>query len=412
MLIKCPECNLQVSDSAVMCPHCGYVLNDKKMSNIRQKNKRRKRLPNGFGQITKLKNPNLRKPYRAMVPAGKTNEGKFLSKLLKPNAYFETYNDAYAALVEYHKNPYDVSKDITVKELYDRWSVEHFKTFKNKDASRNITSTWKYVSSIYNMKFVDIRVSHIKGCIKNASIKNNGEIKYASPNIKRTIKHTFNMLFDYALEFDLVDTNYARLYTLPREVQKEAKKNRKKHIDFTEKEIKKLWDNLYKIDYVDILLIQCYSGWRPQELGLLKVENVDIDNWFIIGGMKTEAGEDRIVPIHPKIRPLIQKRYDEAKLLNSKYLINSSGGHQCSTGLKLTYDKYRYYFNNIIKKLSLNSEHRCHDGRVHFTTMMKDAGLDEYAIKYIIGHAIDDLTEDTYTNRKREWLMQEILKIK
>ena len=180
----------------------------------------------------------------------------------------------------------------------------------------------------------------------------------------------------------------------------------------TEKEIKKLWDNLYKIDYVDILLIQCYSGWRPQELGLLKVENVDIDNWFIIGGMKTEAGEDRIVPIHPKIRPLIQKRYDEAKLLNSKYLINSSGGHQCSTGLKLTYDKYRYYFNNIIKKLSLNSEHRCHDGRVHFTTMMKDAGLDEYAIKYIIGHAIDDLTEDTYTNRKREWLMQEILKIK
>ena len=155
MLIKCPECNLQVSDSAVMCPHCGYVLNNKKMSNIRRKSNRRKRLPNGFGQITKLKNPNLRKPYRAMVPAGKTNDGKFLSKLLKPNAYFETYNDAYAALVEYHKNPYDIDKDITVKELYDRWSVEYFKHLKSDSAIRNIESPWKYVSMIYNMKVKD-----------------------------------------------------------------------------------------------------------------------------------------------------------------------------------------------------------------------------------------------------------------
>ena len=82
MLIKCPECNLQVSDSAVMCPHCGYVLNNKKMSNIRRKSNRRKRLPNGFGQITKLKNPNLRKPYRAMVPAGKKNILRVLDQLI------------------------------------------------------------------------------------------------------------------------------------------------------------------------------------------------------------------------------------------------------------------------------------------------------------------------------------------
>ena len=57
-------------------------------------------------------------------------------------------------------------------------------------------------------------------------------------------------------------------------------------------------------------------------------------------------------------------------------------------------------------------EHRCHDGRVHFTTMMKNADLNEYAIKYIIGHAIEDMTEDVYTRRKPEWLMNEILKIK
>lgn len=26
MLITCPECNLQASDKAISCPHCGYPL--------------------------------------------------------------------------------------------------------------------------------------------------------------------------------------------------------------------------------------------------------------------------------------------------------------------------------------------------------------------------------------------------
>ena len=28
MLIKCPECDLQVSDRAFACPHCGYPLKE------------------------------------------------------------------------------------------------------------------------------------------------------------------------------------------------------------------------------------------------------------------------------------------------------------------------------------------------------------------------------------------------
>lgn len=37
MLIKCPECNLQVSDHAIACPHCGYPINTKAVK--RQYNK-------------------------------------------------------------------------------------------------------------------------------------------------------------------------------------------------------------------------------------------------------------------------------------------------------------------------------------------------------------------------------------
>lgn len=55
--------------------------------------------------------------------------------------------------------------------------------------------------------------------------------------------------------------------------------------------------------------------------------------------------------------------------------------------------------------------HRPHDGRVQFTTMAKEYNMDEYAIKYIIGHQIRDLTERVYTKRNLEWLRNEISKI-
>ena len=40
--------------------------------------------------------------------------------------------------------------------------------------------------------------------------------------------------------------------------------------------MKILWDNVDKKTYVDVLLIQCYSGWRPQELGLIELKDVDL----------------------------------------------------------------------------------------------------------------------------------------
>ena len=42
---------------------------------------------------------------------------------------------------------------------------------------------------------------------------------------------------------------------------------------------------------------------------------------------------------------------------------------------------------------------------------MKEADADEYAIKLIGGHRIDDITESVYTVRSVEWLHKEIDKI-
>ena len=48
-LIKCPECELQVSDKALSCPHCGYPMKKESEKKSREKSKtKRMRLPNGF----------------------------------------------------------------------------------------------------------------------------------------------------------------------------------------------------------------------------------------------------------------------------------------------------------------------------------------------------------------------------
>lgn len=417
MLMKCPECELQVSDKAISCPHCGYPLQPDAMPRVPRKTNKRRRLPNGFGQITELKGRNLRKRFRAMVTVDKTAEGKPICKLLKPEAYFETYNDAYEALIEYNKNPYDLDDDITVEQLYERWSTEYFKTLKTESSTRTITSAWAYCSSVYKMRASDIRARHIKGCMDEGYRieyrgKKKGEKIYPSASTKSRIKSLFNLMYDYALEYELVDRNYARTFDVSDEILQEQEEAKRGHIPFTEDEISSLWDNVDRIQYVDVMLIQGYSGWRPQELGLIRLENVDLENWNFVGGMKSNAGVNRLVPIHSKIRHLVKQKYDEAVELGSEYLFNCTDTSTHRSSLKFTYDKYQKRFSKIRDELKLNPEHRPHDPRMHFVTLAKKYNVDEYAIKYMVGHKIADITERVYTEREVSWLKTEIEKIK
>lgn len=409
MLIICPECELQVSDKALTCPHCGYPMKGKAKVN---RTTGRKRLPNGFGQISEVKGKNLRNPYRVLIPVGKNSKGRIITKLLKPQAYFKTYNEAYAALVEYNKNPYDLDADITVKELYEKWSEEYFKSLKSDSSKRTIISSWSYCSSVYDMRAKDIRARHIKGCMEEGSVERKGIIVRPTAGVKSRIKSMFNLMYDYALEYEIVTINYARTFDISDEIIDEQNKAKRSHIAFTEKELKTLWDYQNESKFIRVILFQCYSGWRPQELGLIKLENVDLENDIMIGGMKTKAGKDRIVPIHKKIKDFVKSFYEEAIELGSKYLINCTDTKTHKGNYKLTYDKYAYRYSNIIKLLNLNPEHRPHDPRKQFATMAKKYGVDEYAIKYMIGHEINDITEKVYTERSNEWLKEEIAKIK
>ncbi len=55
--------------------------------------------------------------------------------------------------------------------------------------------------------------------------------------------------------------------------------------------------------------------------------------------------------------------------------------------------------------------HTPYDGRHTFITKMKEALANEYLLKLIVGHRIEDVTEKYYTHRKIQELVQEVQKI-
>lgn len=414
MLTKCPECELQVSDKALACPHCGMPLGAVPKARIPRKVNKRRRLPNGFGSITEIKGRNLRNPFRARVCVGKTSEGKPILKNLKPQMYFPTYNDAYEALVEYNRNPYDLAPDLTVAQVYEKWTEDYFSKIE-ASSTRTITSAWTYCNSISNMRIKDIRARHIKGCMDEGyRIETKGKKKgkkiYPSAGTKSRIKSMFNLMLDYAVEYELVDKNFARTFDVSDEIIDEQNENKKDHIAFTEDEMKILWKNVNKVEFVDWVLIQCYMGWRPQELATLRTDEVFLNNWYMCAGMKTPAGKQRLIPIHSKIRDLVKQNYDKAIALDSPWLFNDKGQTH-SGSYKMTYDKYKSRFKKVIQSLNLNPEHRPHDPRKTFVTRCKKASVDEFALKEFIGHSIKDITESTYTERDLEWLRSDLEKM-
>lgn len=350
------------------------------------------KLPNGFGSVHKLPG-NRRNPWRARKTNGwdVNPETGACKQQYVTIGYYPTQKEALQALAKYNANPYDLSAStITFEEVYAKWSEEHFKSI-GASTQRGWKSAFSYCRPLYQMHMKDIRVNHLEQIIKNADVGN---------NTKRRMKSLFNLMYKYAMKHEIVDKNYAQLCDSVKKPKPEIVR-----IPFSDPEIQKLWDNI-QIPFADMVLIGIYTGFRPQELAILQIDDIDLDQWTITGGLKTDAGKNRLVPIHPRIRKLVQKNYDQAKRMHSDYLFNDEGGQR---GTFLTYGKYSRRFSKVMNRLNMN--HKPHDTRHSFITMAKAADVNEYILKLIVGHAVEDITEKIYTHRRIEDLHREIQKI-
>lgn len=341
------------------------------------------KLPNGFGSIAK-QGGKRRNKYRVRATIGWDEDGKQIYKEL---GYVSSYNEGMEKLLLYHKNPNLIDNEkITFNEVYEKWAENKYKGLSDRSIEA-YTWAYNYCKEIHNIPFANLKLVALQKIINKA------DGKYST---QKKIKGLLNLLYDYAMANDIVNKKYSEYIELNTPIKKVIK------LPFSENEIDILWENVDKIKYVDTILILIYSGLRIQELLILKTENIFLEKDYMIGGIKTKAGINRIIPIHPRIKPLIEKWYNNSK---SEYLIYNNANNKID---------YRNYHGRIWSEImnTLNMKHTPHETRHTFASRMDDAGANKLCIKLIMGHQIKDITDGVYTHKTIEKLKEAIRTIK
>lgn len=339
------------------------------------------RNPNGYGSVYKLKG-NRRKPWIVQKTKGwELNEETCIQKRITIG-YYETRAKAMQALADYNENPYNTeTKKLTFKEVYEEFTKVKFNKISKGNANC-YNLAFKYAEKLQDKILVEIKTRHLQKVIDECTLG------YDS---KRKIKVLFNQIYKYAMQNDIIQKDYSKYVELKKTESESTR------IPFRKEEIETLFNNVNNMDFIDTILIMIYTGLRIGELLTIKTKDIDIDNRTITGGIKTEAGKNRIIPINKKILTLIEKRIDT----KNEYLIVNKKRK------KMTYDNYyKKKFIPIMEYFKMT--HKPHDCRHTFATLMSNSDANKVAIKKIIGHSSYITTEKIYTHKDIEELKKAI----
>ena len=386
--------------------------------------------PNGYGTIKKLSGKR-RRPFAVYVTTGfemskDVPDIDFLQDILSEDLYrqvsdqYEAYKskilptakqkqkyigsyatkpEALIALADYNKNPYDIDKrNTTFKQVYDILYEQKFSKMK-KQAKSSYVSAFKKCVEIENVRMIELRKSHMQKVVDDYADK--------SKSTQANILSLFSSVYKFCLENDIVEKNYAEFVNITSE------KASKEKVPFTRNEIALVWSNLdwtyqptlqknrsnamYGRTFMDSVLMMIYTGCRISELLAIRTEDVHLEErWMLVRGTKTKAAH-RIVPLHKKIMPLIEKR------MTGEYLFEVEGK-------PIKYNAYsRFFFDPMCESLKL--KHTAHECRHSFATYSAASSMNKTLVKKIIGHASQDITDDVYTHAFIEDLVCEIDKL-
>lgn len=358
----------------------------------RKKRKKRMRLPNGLGSVHKIGDgKSRRKPWRARVPAHVEFDevnGKATQKYITIG-YYETEIEAIEALMEYRKNPYTLeAATCTFADIFEMWKEKKYPELS--DSGRKVyNGAYKHSAPLYDMKMRDIRSIHMEQIMQNVK---------GGYQLQSKMKILWGQLFKYAMEHDLVQKNYAEF------VKTRDKDEGTKRTDISKEAREKIWEAIDHGDHdAELVMIYIYTGMRPSELLEVLKENVDLENRIMVGGLKTEAGKDRRIPLHHCILPFMERLMQT----EGEYLIMQEGKKKPK---KLPYPTYLdKVWNPLTERLGL-TQYTPHYTRHTCATMLREANVEEDLRKLILGHKNADIT-NRYTHHPDSMLIEAIDKV-
>lgn len=342
------------------------------------------RLPNRTGTITKLSGKR-RKPWQAKRFVGwkVDDEKRTMRPVYRSIGTFAKKSEAMKALMKAAQSPEEKQKTYTLADVYAEWSERKYADV-GEGMQRSYTNAWNYLAPLHSAKIADLTVSDFELVVERANVPR---------TVRSTVQILLNGIYNYAIAHDYTAKDVSAFTNFRADTK--AKIVRKV---FTPTEVKQLFTSDNVKD--QMILVAIYTGMRPNELIGLRNDEVDMENEYLrIRGSKTESGHLRDIPLHPDILPIIKANCLKSAELNAREVFLSVRKKPYS------YDTFYEYVDG--------KGHTPHDTRHSFVTYARRSGMDQLAVKKIVGHKTNrDVTEDVYTHVDDEFLQREMEKFK
>ena len=385
----CSKCRKEVIDGAVFCPWCGKKLTATKKARTKSR---------GNGTGCAYYDP-IHRYWIAQVVDGyrkPEDRTKQMIPIKKTKGGFRRREDALAYCLALKDKKPEIPS-ITLKALYDAWEP-WYSPRVDKDTFGCYRAAFGYFNALYEHDVRNITAADLQKCMDDC------------PKGHRThqnMKCTAGLLWAYA-----IDNNYAEKdVTKNLFIGKGASVQRE---PLTDIEVEKIRKQIGKDRYAAYVYALCYLGYRPGEMLEIKKDQVmeHEGNLFIVEGKKTDAGRDRIVPVHQKIRKIVE---DQMKL-DSEYLfpmhvLNRKGE---LVGYKVMTDNYfnKYAFRPLADTLKIPKNKVPYSARHTFSDKLKDAAGTDKVKASLIGHSDYRFTQKKYQSTNLDELQAAMSSIK
>ncbi len=370
-----------------------------------------KRRPNGSGTVVKLSG-RRRKPFCAKVTLDERNLTNGEKKRLVIGT-FETYQEALNALSLYSltvnntiskKEAMEIDPEVyqkvqdkmskkvpTFLDIYYILDKDDF-SLLSPHTQNNMHGAIKHLKKLHYLKIDQITLKMIQDVFDEDGSNHGTQVH---------MKTICTKVFRYAVVNQYIsrDDDYTSYIRVAKYEESDM------HRPYTINEILAL--KKAGTPEAHIMLIFIYTGLRINEMLNINRNNIHIDEKcdddgterlisYMITGSKTKAGKNRIVPIHDDI-----KQYVIDELLKpEKRLVDVSYPNFTNRTVLIKVNKL------------LDTHHTMHDTRKTFATLCQMNNLNVYIRKKVLGHRMNDITFDVYTNESKNRLWTEINKIK
>ena len=362
---------------------------------------------NGTGSVYKRKDLKNR-PWVAVAPAQVTMDPESKRAVTKQKilGHFATAQEAKDALDEYRRNPTRLF-DVTLEELHDEWVSVGYKGL-SKSTIDCYNAAWYKLRTLYKHKFRAIHLNSYMAVIDYYDSEHQAEGPGGKPRFDKDgnaimtgglsrsaledIKKLLSKMYKYAIINGLVQVNIASYIVLP---DKEPSSKKR----FTELQYRLIEERSKTVPLMDLIYLMCNTGHRIGEfLSLTADDAYDRDGHVLLyGGNKTEAGENKIVPVPSKLTWIVQKY----RSLNGETLFCKPDGGAW------TPDNFRDHFKAALASIGLDgfTPHAC---RRTYSTRLSAAGVGDANIIRLMGHTSIDVDIQHYINQEADTLINAV----